>query len=179
MTLVGLPPSFQATSPTMSTHPQDTRANRSQSRITFSTAGWADGERTRLSKLVNHLRQVNDTLSGFVKEQASLDIIASAALLHTWAPRTEDSQPFAGVVGDVHDRHLELSRRVSFQQQYSSPMQCEPRIFPLASIRTDEGAPSSLSNYRLLSAFDVLDKDKNPAPGMVPSRHELAASAIC
>jgi hypothetical protein len=166
VTLVGLPSYFQASPSTISTLAGDMNTCEGLSRVTFRTTGWTGDEQARFSSLVNHLRQVNETLTGFIREQASLDIIASATLLSTSAPPTE-------AMAHVHDRHSELSHRASLQQQYSGPMQQEPKLFPLTSINTDEGAPSSLSNYRVISILDDLGTDTGSTPGTVYCYYEL------
>jgi hypothetical protein len=135
--------------------------------VTFRTTGWTGDEQARFLSLVNHLRQLNETLTRFVREQASLDIMASATLLTTLAPPTEDPPPLTEAMAHGYDRHLELSHRASLQQQYKSPKQQEPKLFPLTAINTGDGAASIRSNYRVVSVLDGLGTDTGSTPGTV------------
>jgi hypothetical protein len=72
MTLIGLPSYFQAIPPTLSTSIGDINTGESLSKVTFYTTGWTSDEQAQFLSLVNHLHQLNETLTGFVREQASL-----------------------------------------------------------------------------------------------------------
>lgn len=132
VTLVGLPSTFRGGTAAE----EGAEAPHSRAKTTFRTVSWTDGERSRFSTLVSHLRQVNDMLAGFAKDRAySIDIAGSATLLGTTSQhRAGNSPPLAPATTDSHDRHSELACRLSLQQQNFGRMQLPPSILSLEAI---------------------------------------------
>ena len=169
ITLMGLSSQFQPILSTAGSVSEGTMLSKDSRKTTFGIGGWTADEKARFSILVNHLRQVNESLVRFnfaMKGETSHDIIASATLLSTLALQTRDAMPqqHLGALSNKHSRYQELSDRTSHQQRYHGPMQQEPTLFPLSSINS--GAETSeMSNYRVISVFDDPISDLGPTSG--------------